>query len=424
MRTIKIKNFWENIAKVYRPFVNAEHMEQFFFGGSSSGKSFFLAQRCIVDVMRGRNYLIVRKTGASIAESVFNEVVKKINEMFQDGVLRNTYWDINKSNRIITFKYNNKQIIFKGLDDVEKVKSITPKNGVITDIWIEEATEISYKDWKQLDKRLRGHTEKNIKKRTIFSFNPILKSHWIYKEYFLGVWEEGKNFVEKVDDSHDYMILKTTYRDNQFLTKDDIKRLNKETDPYYRSVYLEGNWGVLEGVVFTNWRIQSFDKESFEQYRFGIDWGFAEDPFAFIRVAIDLKKMQIWICDEWYKKNLLNDEAIPLVRDVTKGATVYCDSAEPKSIHEFVVKGVNAFGVKKGQGSVNEGINFLKRFEIIIHPSCQNFINEIEQYHYKKDARTNETLPEVVSKNDHLLDSLRYSIQCDMDLSFGFADIL
>ena len=73
--------------------------------------------------MRGRNYLIVRKTGASIAESVFNEVVKKINEMFQDGVLRNTYWDINKSNRIITFKYNNKQIIFKGLDDVEKVKS-------------------------------------------------------------------------------------------------------------------------------------------------------------------------------------------------------------------------------------------------------------------------------------------------------------
>ena len=422
-RTIKFKNFWKRVSPAYKPFFYDDHMEQLFFGGSSSGKSYFLAQRCVIDVLNGRNYLIVRKTGNSIADSVFNEVIKKINEFFPFKY-RAMVWDINKSNRIITCKLNQAQIIFKGLDDVEKVKSITPKRGVITDIWAEEATEISYADWKQLDKRLRGKTKKDIKKRTIFSFNPILKSHWLYNEYFKGNWQDGATFYEKRTDDADFMILKTTYRDNTFLEEDDIKRLTKEKDPYYRSVYLDGNWGTLEDIVYNNWKIQDFDKESFGWYRFGIDWGFADDPFAFIRIAIDLKKMEIYICDEIYKKGLLNDATIPLVRDKAKGAIVWCDSAEPKSIHEFNTKGVDARGVKKGQGSVAEGINFLKRFTIYIHPSCQNFINEIEQYHYKKDTRTGETLPEVVQKNDHLMDALRYSVESDMLMSFGFHEIL
>lgn len=425
-KTIKFKNFWKKIAPVYRPYFFDNHMEQLFFGGSSSGKSYFLAQRCIIDVLNGHNYLVVRKTGNSITDTVFNEIVKKIYEFFNFN-LRSQFWDINKTSRIITCKLNLAQIIFKGLDDVEKVKSITPRKGVITDIWIEEATEISYTDWKQLDKRLRGQLkgkQANLTKRTIFSFNPILRSHWLYNEYFKGNWQEGVTSFEKRTDDADFIILKTTYKDNKFLTKDDIKRLTKEKDPYYRSVYLEGNWGILEDVVYSNWRISEFDKESFGSYRFGIDWGFADDPFAFIRLAVDLKKMQIWICDETYKRGLLNDKTIPIVREMSNGVIVWCDSAEPKSIHEFVVNGVNARGVKKGQGSVAEGINFIKKFEIIIHPSCQNFINEIEQYHYKKDAKTGETLPDVVEKNDHLMDAMRYSLESDMLMSFGFHEIL
>ena len=426
-KKIKFNNFWKNISPVYRKFFNDDHMEQLFFGGSSSGKSYFLAQRCVIDVLKGRNYLVLRKTGNSITGSVFNEVTKKINDFFPNFNIRKQVWDINKSTWTITCKLNKAQIVFKGLDDPEKVKSVTPIRGVITDIWVEEATETTYSDWKQLDKRLRGELkgfQKRFKKRLIFSFNPILKSHWLYKEFFQGKWQEDKNYYEQVDTDSDFMILKTTYRDNCFLMPDDIKRLTKEKDPYYRSVYLDGNWGILEDVIYTNWRISEFDRESFGSYRFGIDWGFADDPFAFIRLAVDLKKMQIWICNEVYQQGLLNDKTIPIVREISNGAIVWCDSAEPKSIHEYVVNGVNARGVKKGQGSVAEGINFIKKFEIIIHPSCQNFINEIEQYHYKKDPKTGETLPDVVEKNDHLMDAMRYSLESDMLMSFGFHEIL
>lgn len=425
-KRIKFKHFWKKVAPVYKPYFFDDHMEQLFFGGSSSGKSYFLAQRCIIDVLNGHNYLVVRKTGNSITDTVFNEIVKKIYEFFNFN-LRSQFWDINKTSRIITCKLNLAQIIFKGLDDVEKVKSITPRKGVITDIWIEEATEISYTDWKQLDKRLRGELkgkQANLTKRTIFSFNPILRSHWLYNEYFKGNWQEGATTFEKRTDDADFIILKTTYKDNQFLTKDDVKRLTKEKDPYYRSVYLEGNWGVLEDVVYRNWRIAEFDKLAFESYRFGIDWGFADDPFALIEIAIDLKRMQIWVCNEVYMRGLLNDKTIPIAREMSKGAIVWCDSAEPKSIHEFVVNGVNARGVKKGAGSRAEGINYIKKFEIIVHPSCQNFINEIEQYHYKKDPRTGETIPDVVEKNDHLMDALRYSLEADMLMSYGFHEIL
>lgn len=426
-KTIKFNNFWKRISPVYKKFMNDDHMEQIFFGGSSSGKSYFLAQRCVIDVLRGRNYLVLRKTGNSISGSVYNEVTKKIDDLFPQYNIKNQIWDINKSTMTITCKLNKAQIVFKGLDDPEKVKSVTPIRGVITDIWVEEATETNYTDWKQLDKRLRGELkgfQKKFKKRLIFSFNPILKSHWLYKEFFQGKWQENKNYYEQVDDNSDFMILKTTYKDNSFLEADDIKRLTKEKDPYYRSVYLDGNWGILEDVIYTNWRISEFDRESFGSYRFGIDWGFADDPFAFIRLAVDLKKMQIWICNEIYQQGLLNDKTIPIVRGISNGAIVWCDSAEPKSIHEFVVNGVNARGVKKGQGSVAEGINFIKKFEIIIHPSCQNFINEIEQYHYKKDAKTGETLPDVVEKKDHLMDAMRYSLEADMLMSFGFHEIL
>ena len=410
---LSITSRWIN--PVYMPYLRNDKSIQIFFGGSSSGKSHFLAQRCILDVMQGRNYLICRKTGDSIKRSVFNEIYSKI----LDYPTFRQNFKINKADLTITCKLNNKQIMFRGLDDVEKVKSVKPISGVLTDIWIEEATEISRDDWKQLDKRLRGKSEFN--KRVIFSFNPIIRSHWIYKEFFQGLWLDNQGNVFENDSC---LIVKTTYKDNCFLTQDDITRLERETDPYYRSVYLEGNWGVLEGVVFNNWRVEEFDKEHFQYYRFGVDWGFSDDPFAFIRCAIDIPRGKLWVCDEVFKKGMLNNEAIPIVRDFSKGLPVYCDSAEPKSIHEFNANGVNAFPVKKGAGSIQEGIKFLKRFDIIVHPSCPHIQEEFSSYCYKKDPKTGEFVDDVVDKYNHGIDALRYSIECDMLMSYSFADVL
>lgn len=214
---------------VYRPFLGYVAPLEIYYGGSSSGKSYFLAQRCIIDMVKGgHNYLIIRKVALTVRKSVFNEITKAISFFKMDK-----YFNINKSDLVITCS-NGYQIIFSGLDDKEKIKSVTPAKGVITDIWLEEGTELDYEDIQQLDKRLRGVSKVN--KRIIVSFNPIYQTHWIYTTYFQGRWSDDST---QYKDEHT-SILKTTYRDNKFLTDDDIVRLENTKDKYYRDVYLDG----------------------------------------------------------------------------------------------------------------------------------------------------------------------------------------
>ena len=161
---------------VYIPFLKEERMTQIYYGGSSSGKSFFLAQRVVMDNLNGVNWLLTRNIGKTIRNSLFNEIKKAISAY---GVSH--LYSINKSDMVITCKDNGKQILFAGLDDVEKLKSITPANGVLERIWIEEATEVKREAYLQLKKRLRGYSP--FKKSITLSFNPILKTHWIYQDF-------------------------------------------------------------------------------------------------------------------------------------------------------------------------------------------------------------------------------------------------
>ncbi|HBF2202990.1 TPA: PBSX family phage terminase large subunit [Clostridioides difficile] len=385
--------------------LNNNNRYQIYFGGSSSGKSFSLAQRTVLDVFKGnRNYLIVRNVQSTLKRSCLNEITKAISNF-----KLNEYFQVNKTDMIITCKLNNKQILFCGLDDVEKVKSITPIDGVITDIWVEEATETDYKAVKQLDKRLRGKSK--VVKRLTLSFNPILKDHWLYTEYF-DIWEDDKQYVEKDNVS----ILKTTYKDNKFLAEDDIKALENESDKYYYEVYTLGNWGVLGAVIFKNWRVEDFsDIESkFDNFRHGIDWGFADDPFAYVKSHYDRMRRKLYICDEIEAVGLLNREAAPLVSKKANRDLVICDNASPKDVAEFNDLRVNAVSARKGAGSIEYGIKFLQGLEIIIHPRCQNFKNEINKYKYKEDKNGN-ILPIAVDKDNHLIDALRYSLENDME---------
>lgn len=375
---------------------------QIYFGGSSSGKSVSLAQRSVLDVFNGkRNYLVVRNVQSTIKRSCLNEVTKAITNFNLSK-----YFDVNKTDMIITCNINDRQILFCGLDDVEKVKSITPIKGVITDIWVEEATEIEYKDYKQLNKRLRGRSK--VIKRIALSFNPILKDHWLYKEFF-DIWQDNKQYIEK----NNVSILKTTYKDNNFLTQDDIDALENETDKYYYEVYTLGNWGVLGAVIFKNWRVEEFDSSTFDNYRHGVDWGFADDPFAYIMSHYDKTRKKLYICDEIEVVGLLNNESAPMVKEKAGSSIVTCDSSEPKSVAEFKTLRVNARSAKKGPGSIEYGIKFTQGLEIIIHPRCQNFKNEISKYKYKEDKNGN-VLPIPVDKDNHLIDALRYSLEGDM----------
>ena len=380
---------------------------QIFFGGASAGKSqFVLGQRTVWDLCKGgRNYLIIRNVARTSRTSTFNQVKQTISDWKLNDLFK-----INLSDMVITCKKNGYQALFEGMDNVEKLKSIKPAEGIITDIVIEEATEIKNEgDVIQLEKRLRGKTKKP--KRMVFLFNPILKSHWIFKRYFSGKWND--NDVTYKDDH--LFILKTTYKDNQFLEQEDIDALERETSEYHYNVYTLGNWGTLGDVIFKNWRIADLSNRisEFDNIRNGLDFGYGSDPMAYNRIHYDKMRKKIYTFKEFNIHELTNPEIAEVIGPVVGKELVICDSAEPKSIKELRNYGIKALGAKKGPDSVRHGIQFLQQHEIIIHKECQNTINEFEQYQWKKDKDGN-SLPVPVDINNHHIDDIRYAMEMDM----------
>jgi phage terminase large subunit len=388
--------------RVYNPHMANQHRYQLYYGGSGSGKSVFLASRCVLDVLQGRNYLIVRQVSRTLRQSCWNEITKAINRM---GLRE--YFNVSKSEMVITAVNNGKQILFAGLDDVEKIKSTTPQDGVLTDIWIEEATETAYADFKQLDKRLRGQSKH--KKRLTLSFNPVYKTHWIYTEFF-GIWEDGKSYAE----SDTVSILKTTYKDNRFLADDDRAAMENEKDPYFREVYTLGNWGVLGDVIFRNWRAEDLSgiSDAYPTRLYGLDFGFSQDPCAAVDCAYDRKHQRLYIFRELWEKGLTNSMLAERLKTFCAHRPICCDSAEPKSIAEIRNFGISAFPAKKGPDSVVHGIQWLQGLEIVVDVSCHHLREELTTYQWKRDKDGNSmAIPE--DKNNHLIDALRYAVETE-----------
>lgn len=199
-------------------------------GGGGSGKSVFAAQKLIYRMIteEGHRFLVVRKVAKTIRESCFS----LLKELISDYGLRDLFKIYEGDKRIVCIS-NDNEILFAGLDDVEKLKSINK----ITGVWVEEASELNERDLDQLDIRLRGRT-KNYK-QIILSFNPISALHWLKRKYFD---KQKKNSTVK----------HTTYKDNKFLDQENIDVLEafKESDYYYYSVYALGEWGIVGKTVF------------------------------------------------------------------------------------------------------------------------------------------------------------------------------
>ena len=388
---------------IYYRYLQAQQPIQIFYGGASAGKSIFLAQRTVLDLMGGgRNYLILRNVARTSRQSTFAEVKKNLGNWKIEGL-----FDVNKSDLTITCK-NGYQAIFAGLDDVEKLKSITPVKGVLTDIWIEEATEVQRNDALHLERRLRGKSRK--RKRMTLSFNPILKSHWIYEDYFQGINSQDQTYEDE-----EKLIVKVTYKDNKFLSEQDIIRLENTTDEYFYQVYTLGNWGVLGDVIFKNWEIvDSLDVSTFSEFRYGLDFGYSSDPAAFVKLAINNRKKHIYILDELYERGLTNPELAALVKPkIGKSSVVVADSSEPKSIKELQLNGLPCIGAEKGPDSVLFGIQWLQQYKIFILKHCQNAINEFQSYQWQKN-KDGESLRRPVDKFNHIIDAIRYACEQDM----------
>lgn len=374
---------------------------QIFYGGASSGKSVFIAQRDVIDIINEeRNFLIVRKIANTLRSSVFEERRKVITGW---GLL--PLFDIRESDLTIAYKPSGCIMMFRGLDDVEKVKSIAAPRGVFTDLRVEETTECSESDIDQLGIRMRGLSP--VPKREVYSFNPIFRSHWLCKKYFNGA-------LIKYHRNADRVIFHTTFRDNKFLTPQDRKKLLSYTG-YQHDVYCDGKWGVLGDLIFTNWEVQDLTGREFDTLRYGLDFGFTNDPSALLKVAIQQNTKTIFILSEIYKHGLTNDVLAKLIKPICGDATVWCDSAEPKSIAELHNQGenrINSQPVKKGKDSVWHALQWLQQWKIIIDRRCTNTINEFSQYQWQKN-KDGISLNEPVGTNDHSIAALRYATEYD-----------
>lgn len=219
----------------------------------------------------------------------------------------------------------------------------------------------------------------------------------------------------QVNEPERVRLIKSTYKDNPFLEQsiiDAIESRRGDGNNNFWRVYGCGELGIAEGLVFNNFEQKEFDINRFDKYRNGIDWGFSNDPFAFVRVAKENK--DLYICREIYSRGLLNKDSAPMVKNIIGTEIVTCDNSEPKSVSDYLQLGVKAVSAVKGKGSIESGIKFLQSFEhIYIHPTCTNVYDEFCNYQWRLD-KNGEALPEPVDAFNHAIDAIRYALESDM----------
>lgn len=374
-----------------------------FYGGAGSGKSHFVFQKLILKYLKygNRKCLVVRKVSNTLRDSCF-ALVKSI---LSDWQLYEQC-KINKTDLTVELP-NGSHFIFKGMDDPEKIKSIAN----IDDIVVEECTEVDEFDFDQLSLRLRSRNPYN---QVHCMFNPVSKENWVYKRWF----KEGANY-----NKDNTVILHTTYKNNKFLPKEYIEDLldMERTNPAYFRIYARGEFATLDKLIYTNWKEEVFDfREILRTVKdskaiFSLDFGFTNDPTAFVCSILDEINKKIWIFDGFEQKGLLNDEiAKKIIEMGYRKEVITCDSAEPKSIEELKRNGLDRVrGATKGKDSIINGINLLQQYEIIILPSLTWIIEEFKNYTWKK-GKDGEYINVPIDKYNHSLDSLRYGITTEI----------
>ncbi len=375
-------------------------------GSAGSGKSVDTAQNYILRLMRdaGRNLVCIRKSDITNRDSTFAELAGAIYRMFGDKAER--YWQINMSPLKLTCKANGNQIIFRGMNDDkqrEKLKSITFQKGKLTDVWCEEATELTQADLEIIDDRLRGTLPDGQFYQIRLTFNPVNRNHWIKKVFF---------------DIPDENVLchHSTYIMNRFI--DDAYRARMErrklVDPEGYRIYGLGEWGEIGGLILHNWEVKDISQNAadYDDFANGQDFGFNH---ADVILPVGIKDDDIYITKELYEYEKDTNELISMALNmgIDRKKQMWCDSAEPDRIKMWQKAGFRATGVDKGgsAGSIKAQIDWLKQRKIYVHPSCVNTIKELQQWKWKKDEKTGDYLDEPVPFQDDAMAALRYAVE-------------
>ena len=403
LKTNKIK-LPEVVGKGYGTFWRFKGRYRVCKGSRASKKSKTTALNIITRMMQypEANTLVVRKTYRTLKDSCYTELKWAVRRLGVDA-----WWEFKLNPLEATYKPTGQKIYFRGLDDPLKVTSITVDVGVLCWAWLEEAYEVMNEDdFNILDESIRGEVPEGLFKQWTITFNPWNERHWLKKRFFDPPPDE------------DILALTTNYMCNEWLDAADIKVFEdmKKRNPRRYTVAGLGGWGIVDGLVYENWKEEAFDIDKLRGRQdvdsvFGLDFGYTNDPSALFCGLLDQTNKRLYVFDEMYQKGMSNKMIAEKIKALGYSKErITADAAEPKSIDELRFMGLHVKGARKGKDSVKNGIQWIQDLEIIIHPQCVNFITEISNYTWDKD-KFGTTLNVPIDDFNHLLDAMRYALE-------------
>lgn len=397
----------EVIGKGYGAFWRFRGRYRVVKGSRASKKSKTTALNLITRMMQypQANTLVVRKVFRTLKDSCFTELKWAIHRLGVDA-----WWGIRESPLEMTYLPTGQKIYFRGLDDPLKVTSITVENGYLCWCWIEEAYEImDERAFDMLDESIRGGIPKEtgLFKQITLTFNPWNEKHWLKARFF------------DAPPDPDILALTTNYLCNEWLDQADLKVFEtmRENNPRRYQVAGLGGWGIVEGLVFENWKEEAFETAAIAKKpdvvsAFGLDFGYTNDPTALFCGLVSREEKTIWVFDELYEKALTNRAICDRVTAIGYAKErIRADCAEPKSIDELRELGLYRITpARKGRDSINNGIQYIQDYRIVVHPRCVNFLTEISNYTWGED-KFGGKLNTPIDAFNHLMDAMRYALE-------------
>ena len=391
----------ELVGKGYKAFWNFKGRYRVVKGSRASKKSKTTALWYIYNLMKYKdaNLLVIRRTFRTMKDSCYKELKWAAKRLKVEHL-----WDFTLSPLEAVYKPTGQRIYFRGLDDPLKITSIAVEVGCLCWMWIEEAYEVMKEDdFNILDESIRGECPEGLFKQITLTFNPWNERHWIKKRFF------------DAEADPDILAITTNYMCNEWLDAADLKVFEtmKKNNPRRYAVAGLGGWGVVDGLVYENWREEAFNLEEVRKYKsaFGLDFGYTNDPSAFFVGFVDLENKRLYVWDEFYQHGMSNKKiADEVIAMGYKKERITADCAEPKSIDELNTLGLRVKGAEKGKDSILNGIQWIQDLEIIIHPRCVNFLTEISNYTWDKD-KFDKKLYKPIDDFNHLMDAMRYALE-------------
>ncbi len=408
-QTDVVIDFPSIIGKGYGTFWRSRDFYRVVKGSRGSKKSKTTALNYVARILKypWANLLVVRRYSNTNKQSTYTDFKWACHRLKVTHLFK-----FNESLPEITVKATGQKVLFRGLDDELKITSITVEVGLLCWLWVEEAYQIETEDkFSTLAESIRGSLDSpDFYKQITITFNPWNERHWLKRVFFD---EETKR--------RDTLSLTTTFRCNEWLDEVDISRYEDlyKTNPRRARIVCDGDWGVAEGIIYENVSVKVFDKDELlkdenNKLCVGLDFGFTHDPTALIASLINDGKREIYIFDEAYKTGLITCEVANLVKEKGyQNSVIIADSAEDRLIHELR----NEHGLKrlrksrKGKDSIMAGVSKLQGYRIYVHPNLKYVMDEFYSYCYQQDKEGN-WLNKPEDKNNHLMDALRYSLQC------------